>query len=279
MGILEKIKDLMNSRILIVIVGVLIGYIFFTALIRVPTVGVIEINGAIMDKETADTISEMLRYAEETRDIKAVVLEINSPGGEVTASEELYYNVLKLRSKKPVIASINQIGASGAYYISVAADHIISKPGSSVGSVGLRATLPSPEKLNENTLTTGPFKRMGSSREGFAKHGETIKESFVKAVMTQRGERLKMSKSEVSQAAIFGGIEAFRLGLVDELGSNEDAYDRAAEMAKIRNYRLMNINKELDIPPPQISVFMINESVLKETNTVPVHYFIYRNFG
>ncbi len=279
MGILEKTKELGTSPVFLVLVGMLVGYIFFTTIITTPKVGVIEINGAIMEKATADRINDMLRYAREERDIKTVVLEINSPGGEASVSEEIYLNVLKLRSKKPVVASINQIGASGAYYISVAADHIISKPGSTVGSVGVRSSLPRPERLDEDTITTGPFKNMGSSREGYARQGEKIKKSFVRAVMTQRGDRLKMSKSELSQAEIFVGMDALKLGLIDEIGSNEDAYDKAAELAGIRNYRVVNINDELGISLIMQSVFMVNESVLTETNTVPVHYFIYRNFG
>ncbi|MFQ5976243.1 MAG: S49 family peptidase [Candidatus Hydrothermarchaeales archaeon] len=279
MEILEKIKDAGTSPVFLVVVGVLIGYIFFVTLIKVPKVGVIEINGAIMEKETADKINEMLRYAGEERDIKTVVLEVNSPGGEASASEEIYLNVLKLRSKKPVVASINQIGASGAYYISVAADHIITKPGSNVGSIGVRVSLPRPERLDENTITTGPFKDMGSSREGYTRQGEEIKESFVRAVMTQRGDKLKMTKARLSQAEIFVGMDAIKLGLIDEIGSNEDAYDRGAELAGIRNYKLLNINDELGISLTQLPVFMVNESVLNETNTVPVHYFIYRNFG
>ncbi len=279
MGIVEKVKSAGASPVFLIIVGVLVGYILFATLVKVPKVGVVEINGVIMEKETADKINEMLRYAGEERDIKAVVLEVNSPGGEASASEEVYLNVLKLRSKKPVVASINQIGASGAYYISVAADHIISKPGSNVGSIGVRSSLPRPEMVDEDTLTTGPFKNMGSSREGYARQGEEIKESFVRAVMTQRGDRLKMSKSELSQAEIFVGMDALKLGLTDGIGSNEDAYDKAAEMAGIKNYKLVNLNDELGISSSHQAVFMVNESVLKETNTVPVHYFIYRNFG
>ncbi|MFQ5887192.1 MAG: S49 family peptidase [Candidatus Hydrothermarchaeales archaeon] len=279
MGILERIRGIGTSPVFLVVVGVLIGYIFFAALIKVPKVGVIEINGVIMEKETADKINKMLRHAGEERDIKTVVLEVNSPGGEASVSEEIYLNVLKLRSKKPVVASINQIGASGAYYISVAAEHIISKPGSNVGSVGVRSSLTQPERLDEDTILTGPFKDMGSSREGYTRQGEEIKESFVRAVMTQRGDKLKMSRAELSQAEIFVGMDALKLGLIDEIGSNEDAYDKAAELAGIRNYRLVNINDELGISLTKGAVFMVNESVLNETNTVPVHYFIYRNFG
>ena len=94
-----------------------------------------------------------------------------------------------------------------------------------------------------------------------------------------RGDRLKMSKSELSQAEIFVGMDALKLGLTDGIGSNEDAYDKAAEMAGIKNYKLVNLNDELGISSSHQAVFMVNETVLKETNTVPVHYFIYRNFG
>ncbi|MFQ6135708.1 MAG: S49 family peptidase [Candidatus Hydrothermarchaeales archaeon] len=277
--VFERTKEALTSTKFMLILGLFIGYIIFVSLITVPKVGVIEINGVIMRKETADDVNEMLKYAREERDIKAVVLEINSPGGEATVTTELYLNVLKLRSKKPVVASINQVGASGAYYISAAADYIVAKPGSSIASIGARSSFPEREVLDERSITTGPFKEMGASREDYVKHVEEIKESFLRAVVTQRGDRLKIDKVRLSKGELFLGIDALRYGLIDELGSNEDAYDKAAELAALRNYELVNINEELGISLGPRPVFFVNESLFEKTNTVPVHYFIYTNLG
>ncbi len=100
----------------ILIAGALLGYGLFYFAVGVPKVGIIRIDG-IIDSGNADQINTMLKYAGQRRDIRAVVLEINSPGGGAISSEDIYLNVLGLRSKKPVVASINDIGASGAYFI------------------------------------------------------------------------------------------------------------------------------------------------------------------
>jgi protease-4 len=207
------------------------------------------------------------------------VLEINSPGGGATASEDVYLNVLRLREKKPVVSSIAEIGASGAYFIASASDYIFSKPTSNVGSIGVRATFPTRELPDEETLTTGPLKRSGSTREDFIRDLEMAKQSFLRSILVQRGDRITLSEEEVSKAGIYLGVEAKRFGFVDELGSSADAVDRAAELARLRRYRTLNINEALNISPAFIHPFFVNESSLNRTNTVPIYRFIYINPG
>jgi protease-4 len=264
---------------LLVIAAVLTGYVVFVAVAGAPKVGVIKIEGVILEKEKADGINEMLRYAMDRKDIKAVVLEINSPGGEAAASEDIYLTVLELREKKPVVASINAIGASGAYFIAAAADYIFAKAGSNVGSIGVRATLPGRAVPDEDMITTGPLKRQGSSREDFVRDLEIIKEAFLRAVLSQRGDRIILEKEELSKAGIYIGVEAKRFGLVDELGSNTEAYFKAASLAGLRNYRILNINEELNITFDDPHIFLVNESRINRTNTAPAYYFIYMEPG
>jgi len=259
--------------------ALLTGYALFAFTLGVPKVGVVKVDGAIMEKEKADRINEMLRFARERRDVKAVVLEINSPGGEASASEDLYLSILALREKKPVVASINALGASGAYFMASAADYIFAKAASNVGSIGVRAQLPTAEPPGEDTLTSGPLKRLGSTREDFVRDLEIVKEAFLSSVLAQRGDRIKLDREELAKAGIYIGVEAKRLGLVDELGSNINAYDKAASLAGLKRYRLMDINRELNITLAEPAAFKVNKSKMEATNTAPAYYFLYLEPG
>jgi protease-4 len=247
-------------------------------LISQPKVGVIKVGTSIMSMETARDIVKMLRYAKEDKNIKAVMLEINSPGGEVTAIEEIYLNILDLKKEKPVVASIDQLGASGAYYIAVASNLIYAKPDSSVGGIGVISRLPSPEELDEDTITTGPFKVTGFSRRDFTYRVGMAQETFLNAIILQRGEKLKISKEELSKAGIYGALDGLRLGLIDNIGSNFDAIEKAARMAGIANYEIIDINEKLKISFGAHSTY-VNTSLLGRTNTVPINYYLYLELG
>ncbi len=89
---------------------------------------------------------------------------------------------------------------------------------------------------------------------------EMIKESFLRAVISQRGERLKISKAELSKARIYIGIEALRYGLIDEIGSSSDAIEKAAELAGIKRYERLDINEELSLLPPWYELVAVSEN-------------------
>ncbi len=263
----------------LIIAGMVIGYAGFALSLGVPKIGVIKFSGTIEGKETADSFNRMLRFAGENRDIKAVVLEIESPGGGATASEDIYLNVIELRKKKPVVTSIEGIGASGAYFIASASDYIFAKPSSSVGSIGVRAGFPRSVPPDEDTITSGPLKRSGFTQEDFIRDLDIVKEAFLRSVLSQRMEKIKLDKDELSKAGIYIGVEAKRFGLVDELGSTTDAYSKAASIAGLRKYKIMDINEALNITFSGQNVFYVNESLIERTNTAPVYYFIYMNPG
>jgi protease-4 len=244
-------------------------------------VGIVRINGFIQDESgfgritTADDVITMLRYARDSSEIKAVVLDINSPGGLASASEEVYMDVLRLRQKKPAVASMGSIGASGAYYVAVATDHIYALPTSIVGSIGVVTRLPSPVQIDERTLTSGPFKETGGSNREWVYQSQLAANAFQQAVANQRGDRLKMSEEELRSARIYVGTVALEKGLIDEIGSISDAIDKAAGMARIKNYRVVDINKKLNLTKTS-SVFFVNKSeAMQETNTAPVNYYLY----
>lgn len=279
----ERTMDMLSSKkghspYIFVFLALIIGYIIVGAVIQQPKVGVIRIDTSIMGSSTARDIVEMLRYAEERDDIRAVILEINSPGGEVTAVEDVYMSVLKLRQKKPVVASIGQIGASGAYYIAAGANTIFSKSSSFVGSIGVRSQLPTPEELDENTITTGPFKRTGFSRREYVYGIKQSQEVFLQVILLERGGKLNIEKEELAKAAIYTGLKAYELGLVDTIGSHRDAIEEAANLAGIANYGIVDINNETGTTFRDTSFTFVNESSFAQTNTAPVNYYIYMEF-
>lgn len=230
--------------LLVVVLPLVAGYLLSLYLIPTPQVAVIRIEGDIWSFYTS-FVSEALDEVGSDPAVKAVVLDIVSPGGEVTASEDLYYDVLKLREQKPVIASVGQLAASGAYYVASAADEIYAKPASAVGNVGVISFLPAPDILDEELITTGPFKLSGGPQVAYIRQMELLKETFLAAILAQRADRLKVGPKVLSRGEIYMGLQAQQMGIVDEIGSQGDAIAAAAEMARIRNYRVVDRTPEL----------------------------------
>jgi len=254
-----------------VVLGLALGVAISIPVIPKPEIATINISGVILEQAYTDDILDMLRYASADRNIKAVVLQIDSPGGYASTTEQIYLDVLRLRAQKPVVASVGMTGASGGYYIAVASNFIYAQPSSIVGSVGVRVLLPTPEKLDEDIITTGPFKIPYESRRKALSGLETLKQQFVDAVISQRGDRLKMSEEELSQAAIYSGTEGLRYGLIDDIGTSTAAIAKAAELAGIRNYGVV----ELYIWRPIIIWFFDMEALKSQTSLVPIYYYLY----
>lgn len=259
----------------VIIVAVVVGYFVSSAVMPTPKIAILKVRGPLWD-ENAENVKEMLYYAWEHGDIEAVVLEIDSPGGEATASEELFMSALRLRERKPVVASIGYMGASGAYELALAANFIYAKPGSFVGSIGVVSDAPGPSVLEEDVITTGPFKGIGSPREKYIRQIEMLKEKFLDDVVTQRGDRLKISREALSTGEIFIGVEGLRLGLVDALGSRADAIEKAAELARITKYQVVDMSRlpkpTLPPPPPEPRG---GEFLRRSRKPWPTFYYLY----
>lgn len=277
MGVIEVLKRpkvrQYGAWILVVILALVLAYFLAVNVFPVPKVGIIEIEGLIFPF-TLDSVLPLLEYAHEQRDIRAVVLVISSPGGEASSSQEIYYQVLALRDDKPVVSSINLLGASGAYHVAVASNYIYAKSASIVGSVGVRATLPRPEQIDEDAITTGPFKAPGSSRSDFVRKLELIQKDFLEVVMTHRGDKLKLSQEELAQGAIYVGLEAVDNGLVDALGSQMDAIEKAAELAGLTRYEVVNVREQWQQEQSKSLSFQ-SEPDLTENAKWPVFYHLY----
>ena len=226
--------------LLIVIVPIAIGLYIAPRLVPKPKVGIVRLNLDI-NGETAFEVTEQLAHARDDESVKAVVLVINSPGGSAAYSEELYLDVLNTREQVPVVATIDLLGASGAYYMAAAADEIYAKPTSSVGSIGVIAFLPGPVFIEEDLLTSGPYKAFGGSRDGFVRQIEMAKFAFLEAIAVGRGERLTTDLSQLARAEIFNGSQAFEMGLIDGLLSSDEAIQRAADLAGLKDYETVEL--------------------------------------
>ena len=237
------------SLVLVAAAGILIGsLVFFKVFPGKPRVGVISIPLTLISSDAAFVIGEFLNYARRTDSIKAVVIKVNSPGGDATSSENLLIEVLKLREKKPVVISMEGVVASGAYMLSLGGNYSYAKTSSLVGNVGVVLSFPGslvPSGPNEILTITGPHKIEGGDRRHWIAISDSLKKGFVQMVLTHRGDRLRISPAELADGRIYPGSDAVRLGLVDEIGGDTDAIEKAASLARISHYDVVDINAEV----------------------------------
>lgn len=226
--------------LLIIVLPLIVGLYAAPRAVAKPKVGIIRLNYDISNS-TAFEISEQLKYARDDASVKAVVLVLNSPGGSAAYSEELYLDVLSTRQQMPVVASIDLLAASGAYYMAAAANEIYAKPTSSVGSVGVISFLPGNVYIDEEQLTTGPYKAFGGTRDGAIRQIERAKFAFLESVKIGRGDRLKIKLEDLSRAEIYTGVQAWEYGLIDDLLATDEAMHRAAEMAGLKKYDVVEL--------------------------------------
>jgi protease-4 len=240
----RKILKMVGVILVVVVLPLVAGYFVSLYAIPTPQVAVIRIEGDIWSYYTA-YVHDALEKVEADPAVCAVVLDITSPGGEVTASEDLYFDILKVRESKPVVASVREMAASGAYYIASAADLIYAKPASEVGNIGVISYLPDADLVDEVLLTTGPFKLSGGPQVTYLPKLEMLKDTFIAAILAQRADRLTVGPEVLSRGEIYLGLQAQKMGLVDELGSLADATAAAAQMARLRHYRVVDRSPEL----------------------------------
>ncbi len=226
--------------ILVILVPLAIGIYVAPRAVPQPKVGVIRLYYEIFGL-TAEEFKAQLDYARNDPSIRAVVIVINSPGGTANDSEEMYLDVLKTRQDMPIIASVDFLAASGAYYVAAATDEIYAKPGSAIGSIGVITQLPDSVFIEEDWLTTGPYKAFGGTRDGFSRRAETLMEVFVNAVAVGRGERLLADFETLTRAEIFDGVTAQQFGLIDGMISTQEAIARAGELAGLRDYEVVEL--------------------------------------
>ncbi|WP_428564093.1 MAG: signal peptide peptidase SppA [Solidesulfovibrio sp. DCME] len=197
--------------------------------------GLVRIEGTIAD---AEKIVEFLRKLREDDSVKGVVLRINSPGGAFGPSQEIYMAVKKLEARKPVIASFSAVAASGGYYAACPAERIFSNPGTITGSIGVMTQLANVADLMQKlgvsfeSLTTGKLKDAGSPFRPLSAEQRAYLENLIKDLNKQfSGDVAKERKltpdaiAAIADGRAMTGARAMELGLVDELGGQEDAVD------------------------------------------------------
>jgi protease-4 len=208
-------------------------------------IGIVDLDGVIL---TPKTVVGQLKKFNDDDSIKAIVLHVNSPGGGVAASEEIYREVKRIREqkKKPIVASIETVGASGAYYVSSAANKIFADNGSIVGSIGVIAEWVNYEdllrwaKLKQITMKAGEFKDTGSpvremtpaEREYMQGLIDNMHGQFIQAVADGRKVQFDQIKA-IANGKVWTGQEALSMHLVDQLGDFQDAVKDTAKSVGI----------------------------------------------
>ena len=230
-----------------------------------PRVGVIIAEGEILDGEQppgtigGETLAKLIRQARTDKDVKAVVLRVDSPGGSVLASEQIYRELVALRaSGKPLVVSMSGYAASGGYYISAPADEILASPATITGSIGIFAIIPTVDRtlgkvgVSVDGVGTTPLSGQLRLDRPLGEDARALLQSTVTRGYDEFLERVasgrKKTRDEVDKVAqgrVWAGKDAHRIGLVDQLGSFNDAAKAAARRAKVTDYALEFIEPEL----------------------------------
>jgi protease-4 len=223
-------------------------------------IAVVYASGEIVSGEGSDSqigsekISRAIRKVREDEKVKAVVLRVNSPGGSALASDVIWREVKLTKEVKPIIVSMGDLAASGGYYIACAADSIFAQPNTITGSIGVFAVIPNLQNFFGNKLgitfdevKTGKYSDLGNVSRPLTtdetgilqQQVDQIYFTFTKKVADGRNKDRSYIDS-IGQGRVWTGEQALGLGLVDRLGSIENAIQSAAKMANIEEYRLVN---------------------------------------
>ncbi|MGI9533518.1 MAG: signal peptide peptidase SppA, partial [Thermodesulfobacteriota bacterium] len=207
-------------------------------------VAVLNIQDVIFD---SDKYLESLNKIRKNKSIKAIVVRINSPGGAVGPSQEIYGELENIKSKLPVVASMGSVAASGGYYIACAADTIYANPGTITGSIGVIAQFLSYKdllewaKIDVEVIKSGEFKDVGSPLRTMNEEEKKYMQNLIDNVHEQFKTTVEITRginknriNEISDGKIFSGEQALNLKLVDELGNLNDAISYAAEQGGIK---------------------------------------------
>ena len=201
--------------------------------------------------------SAAIKKARKDKNVRAIVLRINSPGGSALASDVIWRETILAKAEKPLVVSMGDYAASGGYYIACAADSIVANPTTLTGSIGVFGMIPNLSKFYKNklgitidTVNTGKYADMGVNRPLSTFEKNKLQKSvsdIYNGFITKVGEGRKMSTSavdEIGQGRIWAGYDAKEIGLIDTYGGLEKAIDIATSLAKIEDYRIISLPKK-----------------------------------
>ena len=207
------------------------------------SIGIVPIEGIISD--SGDVVAQIDEFADD-KSIRAVVLRINSPGGGVAPSQEIYQAVLELKKTKKVVVSMGSVAASGGYLISVAADRILANPGTITGSISAVMHHASIEELmkkigiSSSVVKSGKFKDIGSPTRKMSQEETALIQGIVDDIYDQFVEVIAQNRKiplenilQLADGRIFSGRQAKTRGLIDDLGGFRDAVMLAGKLAGI----------------------------------------------
>lgn len=205
------------------------------------------------DEIAGSKVIQDLKELADDDDIKAVVLRVNSGGGSAYASEQIWHQVMNIKAKKPIVVSMGDLAASGGYYISCAADYIYAEPTTLTGSIGIFGMFPNAGKLlndklgvHFSTVKTNAMSDFGDITRAFTPEERAMAQAYINKgydLFTRRcADGRKMQQNEIKaigEGRIWTGAHAQKIGLVDELGSLNDAIEKAKKLAKIDDATVM----------------------------------------
>jgi len=220
-----------------------------------------EINSGEGDEKSigSETTAKAIKTAREDKNVKAIVLRVNSPGGSALASDVIWRETVLAKEEKPLIVSMGDYAASGGYYIACAADSIVANPTTLTGSIGVFGMIPNLQKLYKNklgisidTVNTNKHADMGMNRALTKFEEDKIQKNVVDiytTFITHVGEGRNMSATavdEIGQGRVWTGYDAKDIGLIDTYGGLEKAIEIAVYLAEIEDYRIISLPKKKD---------------------------------
>ncbi|MDD5569817.1 MAG: signal peptide peptidase SppA [Bacteroidales bacterium] len=232
--------------------------------IKYDKIAVIYASGDIVSGEGNDEeigsekFSNTIREARLDKKVKAVVLRINSPGGSALASEVIWREIELTKKVKPVVVSMGNVAASGGYYIACPANKIIAQPNTITGSIGVFGILFNAKKFMNNKLgitidnvNTNAYSDIGSSYRPLSNFERMKIQSEIERIydtfLAHVAEGRKLTKAQVDsigQGRVWSGVDAKRIGLIDDFGDLQKAIEVAADLAKLKNYRIQTLPKQ-----------------------------------
>jgi protease-4 len=230
-------------------------------------IAILRLEGQISESEetgafaagsiSSTRVTKLLDRLADDPEVKAVVLRINSPGGAVVASDEIYRRVAELQKKKVVVASLGDVAASGGYYIAAGANQIVANPATITGSIGVIAQFPKLSGLYDKvglemrTFKSGEFKDLGSESRDFTPEEREIVNGIITSSYDQfvsviaEGREMDEAKvRELADGRIYSGTQAKDLGLVDEVGDFGTAVNSASKLANVNDPTLIEYSDQ-----------------------------------
>ncbi|MCC6744471.1 MAG: signal peptide peptidase SppA [Acidobacteria bacterium] len=241
-------------------------------------IAIVRVTGVIFDSRSV--IGSLQRYANDDR-VKAIVIRVDSPGGGVAASQEIYQELIRLRveKKKTIVVSMGSVAASGGYYLACGADHVVANPGTVTGSIGVIAewynygSLLDMAGLKPELIKSGAMKDIGSPVRPMTPEERAVLQQlidrmfnqFVGVVVTARSGKQGLDEARIRALAdgrVFTGDEALENGLVDEIGNERTAILAAAKLVGIPGEPVVVE------PPPQKSYTLIDLLTQTDVNEI-----------